>query len=128
MPRDLPGDVTPPVPVSVPGQREVGTGDGDDSVTARKLASEMIEGGLSFWSAVHPQFMSRDLRRSALRSLVALGLERTSGNYRMVVELFNMPTTDYKRFMSFLRKHDCLLRFHAFRTHPLHRGTSIAAA
>jgi hypothetical protein len=88
----------------------------------------MIDGGQSFWSAVHPQFMSRDLRRSALRTLVALGLERTAGNYRMVVELFNMPTTDYKRFMSFLRKHDCLLRFHTFRTHPLQRRASIAAA
>jgi len=31
------------------------------------------------------------------------------------VELFNMPESDYKRFLSFLRKHDCQVPFHAFR-------------
>jgi hypothetical protein len=33
-----------------------------------------------------------------------------------MVELFNMPAEDYKRFLSFLRKHDCLLPFQRFRT------------
>ena len=33
----------------------------------------------------------------------------------MMVELFNMPAGDYKRFLSFLRKHDCQVPFHAFR-------------
>ena len=81
----------------------------------------MIEGGQSFWTAVHPLFMERDLCRSTLRALIAFGLEQTAGNYRVLVQLFNMPPNDYKRFLSFLRKHDCLLKFHAFRTHPLHR-------
>ena len=87
----------------------------------------MLDGGQSFWTAVHPLFMERDLCRSTLRTLIAFGLEQTAGNYRMLVQLFNMPPHDYKRFLSFLRKHDCLLKFHAFRTHPLHRTSNVAA-
>ena len=87
----------------------------------------MIERGESFWTAVHPQFMERDLCRSTLRKLIAFGLERTAGNYRVLVQLFNMPPNDYKRFLGFLRKHDCLLKFHAYRTHSLHRTSNVAA-
>ena len=47
-----------------------------------------------------------------------MGLESTNGNYRSLVQLFNMPTEDYKRFLSFLRKHDCHLPFQRFRAAP----------
>jgi hypothetical protein len=71
--------------------------------------------------------MDRDLCRSTLRALIGLGLQQTAGNYRMLVQLFNMPPADYKRFLAFLRKHDCLLRFHAFRTPPRSRPSTAAA-
>jgi transcriptional regulator with GAF, ATPase, and Fis domain len=80
-----------------------------------RLLRRMIDGGESFWSAVHAPFMDRDLSRDLLRSVVKSGLERTCGNYRVLVELFNMPSDDYKRFLSFLRKHDCQVPFHPFR-------------
>ena len=35
--------------------------------------------------------MSRDLTRDDLRALVGMGLQQTSGSYRVLVELFNMP-------------------------------------
>ena len=75
----------------------------------------MTERGESFWSAVHAPFIGRDLARDHLRAVVKTGLERTSGNYRMVLELFNLPPTDYKRFLSFLRKHNCHFPVQAFR-------------
>ena len=31
------------------------------------------------------------------------------------VRLFNMPASDYKKFLNFLRKHDCQLPFKEFR-------------
>jgi hypothetical protein len=62
--------------------------------------------------------MSRDLTRSDLRKIVQIGLECTNGNYRMLVQRFNMPNDDYKRFLSFLRKHDCHLPFQRFRAVP----------
>src|SRR4029079_15034894 len=87
---------------------------------AEELASAMLKQGESFWSAVYPLFMSRDLTRKDLRHVVQVGLENTNGNYRLLVQKFNMPPTDYKRFMSFLRKHDCHLPFQRFRTVPAH--------
>jgi hypothetical protein len=60
--------------------------------------------------------MARDLTRADLRSIIRKGLERTAGNYRVLIELFNIPPQDYKRFLSFLRKHGCQLRFQDFRS------------
>jgi transcriptional regulator with GAF, ATPase, and Fis domain len=85
---------------------------------ADELASLMFTQGESFWSAVYPVFMSRDLTRTDLRKIVQMGLESTNGNYRSLVQLFNMPSEDYKRFLSFLRKHDCHLPFQRFRAAP----------
>jgi transcriptional regulator with GAF, ATPase, and Fis domain len=83
---------------------------------AEELATRILKHGESFWSAVYPLFMARDLTRAELRQIVQIGLEQTRGNYRSLVELFNMPTSDYKRFLSFLRKHDCHLPFQRFRS------------
>ena len=83
-----------------------------------ELADLMLKSQESFWSAVYPQFMSRDITRTDLRRVIQIGLERTSGNYRSLVQLFNMPVEDYKRFLSFLRKHDCHLPFQRFRAVP----------
>ncbi len=89
------------------------------SSPADALAALMLRQGESFWSAVYPAFMSRDLTRADLRRIVELGLEETKGNYRALVESFNMPAGDYKRFLGFLRKHDCHLRFQRFRSTTL---------
>jgi DNA-binding NtrC family response regulator len=80
------------------------------------LALRMLRHGESFWAAVYPVFMSRDMTRDDLRQIVGVGLEQSKGNYRLLVESFNMPASDYKRFLSFLRKHDCHLPFQRFRS------------
>ena len=65
--------------------------------------------------------MARDLTRADLRFIVRRGLEETSGSYKMLVELLNMKPTDYKRFLNFLRKHECHVPFERFRTAGLRR-------
>jgi hypothetical protein len=75
----------------------------------------MLETGESFWSTVYGPFMSRDLRRDELKAILREGLERTGGNYRLVVRLFNMADNDYKRFLSFLRTYGCHLPYRTFR-------------
>jgi transcriptional regulator with GAF, ATPase, and Fis domain len=85
---------------------------------SEELTALMLKQGESFWSAVYPIFMARDLTRADLRKIIQFGLEHTNGNYRSVVQLFNMPSGDYKRFLSFLRKHDCHLPFQRFRVVP----------
>ena len=76
---------------------------------------EMMRGGRSFWTAVHPRFINRELTKADVREIVRRGLEQTQGSYRKLVDLFHLPQTDYKRFLAFLSQHDCHLPFHEFR-------------
>ena len=69
----------------------------------------------SFWSTVYAPFMARDLTRDDVRALVSAGLQHTRGNYKMLLDLFNMEPSDYKRFLNFLRKHQCHMPFQQFR-------------
>jgi transcriptional regulator with PAS, ATPase and Fis domain len=82
---------------------------------AESLYQQIIHGRQSFWTVVYGPFMSRDLTRDDLRTLVGMGLQQTSGSYRVLVEMFNMPAADYKRFLNFLRKHQCHMPFQQFR-------------
>jgi hypothetical protein len=86
------------------------------------LFDQMVTGRQSFWSVVYGPFISRDLTREDLRAVVRKGLEQTSGNYRVLVELFNMPQDDYKRFLGFLRKYQCHVPFQEFRSAAVSRG------
>ena len=79
------------------------------------LSDRMVKGSECFWSVVYEPFLSRDLTRSDLREVVRLGLEQTRGNYKLLTTAFMMPPEDYKRFMGFLRKHQCHLPFRRFR-------------
>jgi transcriptional regulator with GAF, ATPase, and Fis domain len=77
------------------------------STKVDQLLADMMQKRATFWSAVQAPFMRRDLTREDIRALVGAGLERARGNIRILVELFNMPARDQRRFLSFLRKHDC---------------------
>ena len=76
----------------------------------------MVKHRESFWSVVYPAFMIRDLTRNDLRFIVKRGLQETKGSYKMLVELLNMHPNDYKRFLNFLRKHECQVPFERFRS------------
>jgi DNA-binding NtrC family response regulator len=106
---DLPSDVTGQ---AVSGRPE--TPDRQRSVA--DVLYEKIMAGESFWSAVYEPFMARDLTRKDVRDVVRRGLGATRGSYKLLVRLFNMPVTDYKRVLNFLRKNDCHVAFQAFRT------------
>ncbi len=79
---------------------------------------KMAEGGASFWTVVYEPFMSRDMTRETVRHIVLRGLQQTKGSYRLVAQLLNLPPEDYKRFMNFLQKHECLIPFQGFRVLP----------
>jgi DNA-binding NtrC family response regulator len=92
------------------------------SAAIQGLFDRMAKQRESFWSVVYPAFMARDLTRNDLRLIVRKGLQETAGSYKMLVELLNMHPTDYRRFLSFLRKHGCHVPFQRFRTiQPWHR-------
>jgi DNA-binding NtrC family response regulator len=79
------------------------------------LFDRIVNGRESFWSAVYAPFLVRDLTREDVRAIVAAGLQETRGNYKMLLDLFNMQPNDYKRFLNFLRKHHCHMPFQKFR-------------
>ncbi len=80
------------------------------------LFERVVHQGEDFWLVVHTPFMQRDLTRADLRALVARGLTETSGSYRQLVTLFNLPPSDYKRLLGFLRKYDCQMPLRQFRS------------
>ena len=82
---------------------------------ADDLYKRLTEEHESFWSCVYTLYMDREITRGTLREVIRTGLEETRGNYRIVARLFNLEARDYKRFLNFLRKHDCQLPFKEFR-------------
>jgi transcriptional regulator with GAF, ATPase, and Fis domain len=97
----------------------MGAGSAEPTVTKPGvLFDKMLKERESFWSAVYEPFMARDLTREDVREVVRLGLEQTRGNYKILVGCFNMPSQDYKKFLSFLRKYQCHVPFQGFRMMP----------
>jgi transcriptional regulator with PAS, ATPase and Fis domain len=91
---------------------------GSAEIEARRLFNAMVRDGASFWTTVYEPFHTHDLTRETLRLIVTYGLEQVRGRYSALTELFNMDRGDYKRFLNVLRKHECLVPFHAFRSAP----------
>ena len=105
---DLPLEIRTPV-IGTRPRRERRRTIADDLF--KKLTDERE----SFWTAVYPLYMNREITRGNVRDLVHKGLEESRGNYKILLRLFNMETRDYKRFLNFLRKHDCQLPFKEYR-------------
>jgi DNA-binding NtrC family response regulator len=82
---------------------------------ADDLYKRLTEERQSFWSVVYPLYMQREITRTNVREVVRKGLEEARGNYKIVARLFNLEPQDYKRFLNFLRKHDCQLPFKEYR-------------
>jgi transcriptional regulator with PAS, ATPase and Fis domain len=82
---------------------------------ADELYRQLREEHESFWTAVYPLYMRRDITRDNVREIVRRGLEDARGNYRLVARLFNLAPADYRRFLGFLRKHECQLPFKEYR-------------
>ena len=105
---DLPIEVRMQRNVSIRPKRERRRTVADDLY--RKLRDEQE----SFWTRCTPVHAAGD-HQGNVRDLVRKGLEEARGNYRIVAKLFNMEPNDYKRFLNFLRKHDCQLPFKEYR-------------
>jgi transcriptional regulator with GAF, ATPase, and Fis domain len=110
LPRDVQDQALPPTDMSLAAIGEKRPHSVEDN-----LMSQMLDSGGSFWSVVCTPFKQRDLTRAAVNAVVSRGLQRTDGNYRRLVRLFNMPDSDYRRFLSFLRQHHCPSSFRLAR-------------
>jgi transcriptional regulator with GAF, ATPase, and Fis domain/serine/threonine protein kinase/tetratricopeptide (TPR) repeat protein len=76
---------------------------------------DLSEGRKDFWSAVHNRYKRRDISREKVLALVDFGLRSTRGNYKTMAAMFRLKERDYRRFMDFLRRSECLLDFRPYR-------------
>jgi transcriptional regulator with PAS, ATPase and Fis domain len=72
----------------------------------------------NFWDSVARPYADRLITRIHVENVVRRGLQEVHGSYRQLVRLFNMPDSDYKRFMDFLRRHRCNVDFRQYRQKP----------
>ena len=89
-----------------------------DSSAAEDVQSwfkDLSEGRKDFWSAVHKKYKRRDISREKVMALIDFGLRSTRGNYKTMAAKFRLKEKDYRRFMDFLRRSDCLLDFRPYR-------------
>lgn len=106
---DLPPEIKVPRGTAARPRRERRRTVADD------LYKKLVDEKQSFWTLVYPLYMEREITKQNVRDLVRRGLEEARGNYKIVCRMFNMDQNDYKRFLNFLRKHDCQLPFKDFR-------------
>jgi hypothetical protein len=65
-----------------------------------------VVAGEDFWEVVHRPFLARDLNRSQVKAFIRQGLMTADSSYRRALEVFGMSSSDYQKFMDFLRHHD----------------------
>jgi transcriptional regulator with PAS, ATPase and Fis domain len=76
---------------------------------------DLTEGRQNFWQAVHDPYKRRDISRERVVALVDYGLRVSQGNYRSMASKFQIPKNQYRKFMDFLRRSNCLLDFRPYR-------------
>jgi DNA-binding NtrC family response regulator len=113
LPREMFGNGSEPAVAPRPPSSSLG------KLTPEAIFELMSVSGESFWSAVYDPFMSRDLTREDVRAVVGRGLELTRGSYKALLPAFNLEPGDYKRLLSFLRKHHCRMPLQEFRQMPI---------
>jgi transcriptional regulator with PAS, ATPase and Fis domain len=106
---DLPSEILANSSVQVRNRKE------RRRTVADELFTRLMKDRKPFWTSVYPMYMNREITRNDMRALLHKGLEEARGNYMIVLRLFNMERKDYKRFLNFLRKHDCRLPFKDYR-------------
>ena len=99
--------------------------------SATPVAEEMwrrLRMGENFWNVVYASFRVRELARADLATIIDRGLRETRGRYPALLNLFNLPATDYKRFHAFLYQQKCNLPVLPYRDPPRPRQRARAVA
>ena len=101
----------------IAGSLDIGDIQNPCQVATREIASaaQGAESFPNFWHSVARPYAERLITKTMVRQTVRRALDQAGGNYREVVRLFGLPDADYKRFMDFLRRHDCSVDFRAYR-------------
>jgi DNA-binding NtrC family response regulator len=112
-PSALPAEITSYVPATQDGSSQ--TSAVSHAARVENILERLRVHKESFWTTGYSAFMARDITRDDMRFIVRTGLEHTHGSYRLLLQFFNMAAEDYKRFLAFLKQHDCHVPFQSFR-------------
>ena len=115
---DLPFEVRAngkPIIQAMPRDERTPTRTVDQQSAALARLFDRFAAGEDFWAVVYQPFKARELTRQDLVDLIDAGLRRTSGSYRELLAVFNLPPTQYKRFHAFLYQHNCNLPVGTYR-------------
>ena len=104
----------------VPLDAQIEAGAPTDDVQAWFM--DLSEGRKDFWSAIQNRYKRRDISREKILALVDFGLRSTKGNYKTMASMFHLQEKDYRRFMDFLRRNECLLDFRPYRKSAAESG------
>jgi len=85
------------------------------------LFDALANGTGDFWHDVYDAFIEREITRSDVRHIIERGLAVADGSYRELLQIFRLPSSDYKRLLNFLVRHGCAVDFRPFR--PGQAGT-----
>jgi two-component system response regulator HydG len=102
-------------PEIVASRPETPAGATRPSSTIDELHQRLVRDRQSFWIAVYPLYMDREITRADVREIVRRGLRDSFGSYKALLRLFNIPPGDYKKFLNFLREHGCHIPYREYR-------------
>ena len=89
--------------------------DGKTCSMTLEIMDRIYREKLDFWEGVRDPFINRDINRNEVRDIISEGLKSCNGSYKGLLEYFNLPAGEYKKFLSFLEHHDCKVDFRKFR-------------
>ena len=117
-PADLPAEIRAGerVTVAVPGPGHVVAAPEPHAQSIAQHLWDKLMNGADFWEVVQKPFRAHEVTRAELAALIDRGLQETRGSYRALVRLFNLPSTDYKRFHAFLYQQNCNLPVGPYRS------------
>lgn len=79
------------------------------TATVETCFQSLADGRRSFWEvALHAS-------PEDLKEIIEKALRATDGSYRRVADLLHIEKNEYRRFMDFLRRRNCMVDFRPFR-------------
>ena len=76
--------------------------------TAETCFQNIADGRIGFWEVV------LHISPEDLKKIIEKALHATDGSYRRAAELFHIEKNEYRQFMDFLRRRNCMVDFRPF--------------
>ena len=76
----------------------------NQTIRVGKILEKLTDGG-NFWDDVWRPFISRDLDREAVKTVLKKFYGQSSNSFKKMLPLLHLPEKDYRKFMSLVYKY-----------------------